>query len=126
MEENYNLWDGLKKCPAFVNSFQLGEMVWTIVEKWPYFAKITIGEQFIRSVDSIAANLAEGYGRYHFLDKIKFYYYSRGSALESLTWLAKAYKRKTVDESNKQQIQFLIQTVIKDINYLISRTRSQI
>lgn len=126
MEENYNLWDNLKKCPAFVNSFKLGEMVWMIVEKWPYFAKITIGEQFIRAIDSIAANLAEGYGRYHFLDKIKFYYYSRGSALEGLTWLAKSYKRNLLNEKDKQSIQLLIQTVIKDINFLVSRTRSQI
>jgi len=39
--------------------------------KWDYFAKKTVGEQFIDAVDSISANIAEGFGRYHKKDKIK-------------------------------------------------------
>ncbi|MBA4411197.1 MAG: four helix bundle protein [Bacteroidota bacterium] len=46
-------------------------------------AQKTIGAQFIEAADSISANIAEGFGRYHKKDKIKFYYYSRGSTFES-------------------------------------------
>ena len=44
----------------------LSDRVWGICIKWYYFAKDTIGKQLVRAVDSIAANLAEGHGRYHF------------------------------------------------------------
>lgn len=53
-----------------------------------------MGRQFVRSIDSIGANIAEGYGRYHYLDKIRFYYNARASLLESLHWLDLLNKRE--------------------------------
>lgn len=47
---------------------EIGEKVWKIVNAWDYFAKDTIGKQLIRSTDSIAANISEGFGRYHYKD----------------------------------------------------------
>lgn len=44
------------------------------------------GQQFVSSVDSIGANIAEGDGRYHYLEKIKFYYNARASLVESCHW----------------------------------------
>jgi len=52
------------------------------------------GNQFIRSVDSISANIAEGFGRYSKKDKVKFFRISFGSMYESLDWNEKALKRK--------------------------------
>ena len=47
-----------------------------------------MGDQFIAATDSIGANVAEGYGRFHYLDKIKFFYNARGSFIEaSEHWL---------------------------------------
>ncbi|GIV44793.1 MAG: hypothetical protein KatS3mg035_1916 [Bacteroidia bacterium] len=31
-----------------------------------------MGDQFVRATDSIGANIAEGYGRFHYLEKLKF------------------------------------------------------
>lgn len=53
-----------------------------------------MGDQLIRVIDSHAANIAEGYGRYHYLDRIKFYYNARASLLESKHWLYLFLKRK--------------------------------
>ena len=44
-----------------------------------------MGDQFLRSADSVGANIAEGYGRYHYLDKVRFYHNARGSHLEAFT-----------------------------------------
>ena len=41
-----------------------GEHVWTLVDRWVFFPKKTVGGQFVDAADSIAANIAEGYGRY--------------------------------------------------------------
>ena len=75
-------------------AFKLSNTVWDIVLRWDYFAKNTVGKQFIRAVDSISANLAEGFGRYGKKDKIKFYRYSFGSLYESLDWNEKSHFRK--------------------------------
>jgi four helix bundle protein len=57
-----------------------------------------MGEQFVAAIDSISANIAEGFGRYGKKDKIKFYRYSQGSMNESLDWNQKAKVRKLISE----------------------------
>ena len=64
-----------------------------------------MGDQSIRSTDSVGANIAEGYGRFHYLDKIRFYYNSRGSLLESVAhWSELLCERNKI--SQKQLIAF--------------------
>jgi len=53
-----------------------------VVDRWNYFQKDTVGKQLVRSADSIAANLSEGFGRYHYKETKNFSYYSRGSLFE--------------------------------------------
>lgn len=65
-------------------SFALSNAVWNVVLQWPAFAQQTIGSQFVRSVDSVSANTAEGFGRYGKKDKVRFYRIARGSLFESL------------------------------------------
>jgi len=90
----------LEELRVYHQSMELGEKAWNIIQQWDLFSKDTIGKQLIRSVDSIAANLSEGFGRYHYNESKHFYYYSRGSLYETKTWLAKAYNRKLLSEEN--------------------------
>lgn len=64
-------------------AFYLSNYVWEIVIKWEWFPKKTVGGQFVEAVDSISANIAEGFGRHFKKDKIKFFMYSKGSLKES-------------------------------------------
>lgn len=93
---------------------------------WDYLAKDTLGKQMIRSVDSISANIAEGYGRYHKKDKEKFYYNARGSVYESIDWLHKAKLRKLVTEEEYQEIYKILSELPKQINGLISWTENKL
>lgn len=77
-------------------AMEFGEKIWGAVQKWNYLAIDTIGKQLIKSSDSIAANISEGYGRYHNKEIRHFCYISRGSLFESKTWLTKAYNRKLI------------------------------
>ncbi len=74
-------------------SMEIGEIVWAVVEKWNFFERDTLGKQITRAADSIAFNISEGYGRYHFAENKNFCYYSRGSAYETATGITKARKR---------------------------------
>jgi four helix bundle protein len=64
---------------------EIGEIVWSAVDKWDYFPKKTLGAQYVDAADSIAMNISEGYGRFHYKENKNFCYYSRGSAKETLT-----------------------------------------
>jgi four helix bundle protein len=94
----------LEELQVYQLSMKLGEDVWAIVIKWDYFPKDTIGKQLVRAVDSIAANLSEGFGRYHFNEAKHFSYYSRGSLYESKTWLQKASNRKLITETDYKSL----------------------
>lgn len=50
----------------------------------------------MEAADSIAANIAEGYGRYFYKDRKQFCYYSRGSLMETKNWATKAANRKLI------------------------------
>lgn len=51
---------------------ELSRIAWVIYEKLEWRIKKIMGDQFIESTDSVSANIAEGYGRFHYLDKVKF------------------------------------------------------
>lgn len=100
---------------------EIGENIWQIVIKWDYFAKDTVGKQLIRSTDSIAANISEGFGRYHFKDSKRFYYISRGSLFETKTWLLKAKNRHLITVGIYDNLmKDLNRTAVKLNNYIKS------
>lgn len=76
---------------------KLGSNAWIIYETLEWKIKKVLGDQFIESTDSVGANIAEGYGRFHYLDKVKFYYNARGFLLESRHWLDLLAERKLVN-----------------------------
>ncbi|MEO6540055.1 MAG: four helix bundle protein, partial [Ferruginibacter sp.] len=100
-------------------AFHLSNYVWDVIIKWDVFARNTMGEQFVTAVDSISANIAEGFGRYGKKDKIKFYRYSQGSMNESLDWNQKAKVRKLIGEKEYEFIFNELQKLPKAINSLI-------
>jgi four helix bundle protein len=101
-------------------SMAVAEEVWTLVTKWNYFEKDTIGKQLVRAADSIAANLSEGLGRYHFKDAKNFSYYSRGSLFETKTWLAKAFNRKLLPEDHYKKLLEELNIIGKMLNSYIN------
>ncbi|MFM8911595.1 MAG: four helix bundle protein, partial [Flammeovirgaceae bacterium] len=50
----------LEDFKTYNRAMDVGEKVWTVVLKWNYFEKDTIGKQLVKATDSIAANLSEG------------------------------------------------------------------
>ncbi|MFZ6009808.1 MAG: four helix bundle protein, partial [Bacteroidota bacterium] len=100
-------------------AMELGEEVWCVVAGWGYFEKDTMGKQLVRSVDSIAANLSEGLGRYHYKDAKNFGYYSRGSLFETRTWLTKSLSRGLITKDQFTSFDQRMETIGKMINSYI-------
>jgi four helix bundle protein len=125
--EDWTLEEGnnflmLNDISAYKISFSLSNYVWKIVVNWNYFEKDTVGKQFVRAIDSISANIAEGFGRYSKKEKIHFYRYSFGSLKESQDWNEKSRIRKLLTEEDYNHISGELLKLPREINFLIKYT----
>jgi four helix bundle protein len=78
---------------AYRLAVQLSDEIYESVAHWPLRARITFGDQLIRSVDSIGANIAEATGRRSVADKRRLFFIARGSLHEAEHWINRAESR---------------------------------
>jgi four helix bundle protein len=116
----------ISQIEAYNISKDLSNFTWDIVIKWDYFARDTVGKQFVRAIDSISANIAEGFGRFHKKDKIKFFQYSKGSVIESYDWTEKSKHRNLITEDEYNELLQTLQKLPKSINSLIKYTNDNL
>jgi four helix bundle protein len=116
----------LGKLEIYQLALKLSSNIWSIYEKLPKQLQFNIGDQALRSVDSIGANIAEGYGRYHYKDSIKFYYNARGSLWESKHWLFLLYKRGLMNKLLYDNMMSDINILGKKLNNFIESIRKRV
>lgn len=68
-----------------------------VVRVLPADEKFLMRTQLLRSARSTTANVAEGFGRFHFLDNAKFCSNARGSCSETLDHLITAVDEGLID-----------------------------
>lgn len=105
-------------------SRELSKEVWLYYSRFNYHQQKIIGDQFLRSVDSIGANIAEGYGRFHYLDRVRFYYNARGSLFEVQHWLELLRERQLLDVSKYEVWLQVLEDTGKCLNTLISQVKN--
>ena len=123
MEKNYLK---LNDISSYKKAFHLSNFVWDIIIGWDYLAKDTVGKQFVRAVDSVSANIAEGFGRYHKKDKIKFYRYSMGSLKECFDWTEKSKYRNLITQNQYNHIFNELDQLPREIHELIKFTNQKL
>ncbi len=103
----------------------LADAVWELVAGWGAFAQRTVGAQFVRSTDSIGANIAEAGGRFHPADVRTFLYYARGSLRETKYWLRRARARRLVPEDRYTWLDAELEQLAREINSAIAFQRTR-
>ncbi len=88
--------------------------VYKLLNSFPKEEKFGLIAQCKNSVVSISANIAEGFGRFHYKDKIKFYYNSRGSLEETTSHLLISSSLGFVNSTNTA----LYNDILKDLDRL--------
>ncbi|RIK30040.1 MAG: four helix bundle protein [Chloroflexi bacterium] len=110
---------------VFQKAEELGGAVWRVVERWQPFSKWTVSEQLVRAADSVGANIAEAFGRFHYGDKLHFPYYAKGSLYETRFWLRQAYKRRLIKTAEVDGLIELIPSLAVAINNFASSLKNQ-
>lgn len=108
-----------QKSHAFVRS------IYEISKKFPQSEQFGLTSQLRRAASSITANIAEGYGRYHFKDKIRFYYLARGSNTESQNHIILAHDLGYITNEEFYDLKFKVWESYKILSGLISATTNQ-
>lgn len=113
----------IEKLDVYQLSRQLSRLGWHIYNSLDWQNKKIIGDQFIRSADSVGANIVEGYSRFHYLDKIKFYYNGRASLSECTDhWLELLNERKLIESKNYIVLKGIAKNLSVKLNNFISST----
>jgi len=124
METNKNKnYIKLEDLEVYKLARELSKIGWEIYEVFDWQMRKIIGNQFIESTDSVGANISEGYGRFHYLDKIKFYYNARASLNECNDyWIELLYERRKTTEEDYKNFKDTAQKLLVKVNNLISAT----
>lgn len=101
---------------------ELSKIGWQMYSSLDWQTKKINGDQFIEATDSTGANVAEGYNRFHYLDKIKFFYNARASLSEANDhWLELLNERNKVENKYYQAFKVTAKKLSIKLNNLITR-----
>ena len=70
----------------------------------PVIERFDLAPQIRKSSKSAMANISEGYGRFHYLDCLRFYYIARGSLTETINHMITAHDLGYVDDPRYQEL----------------------
>ena len=99
--------------------------LFVLAQKLPKEERFRLVDQLIRASRSATANLAEGYGRFHYLETIQFCRQARGSLYELLDHLSTARDCSYVTEKSFTEEEGKILDSIRLINGFVRYLRSR-
>ncbi|MBD0369024.1 MAG: four helix bundle protein [Flavisolibacter sp.] len=95
-------------------NFQL--FIFNLCKSFPPEEKFRLSDQLIRASRSVAANIAEGHGRYHFQEQIQFCRQARGSLSEVLNHIYTAFDCSYISNEQVKEIEHKSEILLKLIN----------
>lgn len=104
------MWEAC--CILKKNAFEIGK---TISEGRKY----RLVDQIVRASRSATANLAEGYGRFHYREFVQFCRQSRGSLYEIADHLITAYNEGFIKEEELKNLRSDIEHCVRILNGFI-------
>ncbi|MCW3127941.1 MAG: hypothetical protein JWO03_3599 [Bacteroidetes bacterium] len=75
-----------------------------LVKKLPKHEQYDLASQLRRASRSVTANIAEGYGRFHYQENIQFCRHSRGSLEECKDHLYTAFDEEYIDQQQLDEL----------------------
>lgn len=119
----------LEDLEVYKISLEISDSVWNIVIHWDNFSRNNIGGQLLRAIDSVGANISEGYGRGSKLDNARFVKIARGSLFETKHWLTISKRRNLLSDSDTKKILEAIESLVPRlsayINYLAKSSNNK-
>lgn len=102
---------------------KLSSIAWIVYQRLSFQERKVWGDQMLSAVDSVGANIAEGYARFHYLEKCRFYYISRASLSEGIEhWIDLGFERGIVNDQEYQELNKVRMDIQIRLNNMIKST----
>jgi four helix bundle protein len=116
---------GFESLASYQHSLRLLKASYKLAESLPAHEKYNLADQIRRASLSVLLNIAEGYGRYHYLDRLRFFYIARGSLTEVLSAFIAANSLGYVDDAQLSWVRETETEAEKSLNGYIAFIRKQ-
>jgi four helix bundle protein len=116
---------GFEELRCYQLALKLLEATYKLAKELPDYEKYNLASQIRRAALSTVLNIAEGYGRYHYLDKLRFFYIARGSLSETRSAFIAAYTVGHIDEAQRDWALTTESETQKSLNGYIDYIRRQ-
>lgn len=113
------MYKDFTEMPVWIAAMEIAVEIFNMSNSLPKSEDYALTSQIRRSAESISANISEAFGRYHVKDKIKFYYYAKGSAHETKSHLIYGNRIKYFNDNDFEKILNNIEECIHHINKII-------
>lgn len=104
---------------------EIRRKMWTLCKSFPGEEKYRLSDQMIRASRSSTANIAEGYGRFHFQENIQFCRQARGSLYELIDHVLVAEECEYIDNALAEGLIDEIKTSIIVLNEYIKYLKTR-
>ena len=91
-----------------------------VVKSFPSEEKFKLTDQIVRASRSVTANIAEGYGRFHYQEYVQYCRQSRGSLYELVDHVIVAFEEKYISESQLKELRTDIEECLAILNGFIN------
>ena len=105
--------------PVWQSAFNLTLEIYKVTKEFPSDERFGLISDMRRAANSIAHNIAEGFGRFEAKDKTRFYKITRGSAFELMSQLMVSHGLKYLNEDNQNTLVQDCKNIINNLNAMI-------
>ena len=96
-----------------------------LAKRLPTEERYSLAAQMRRSATSVTLNIAEGYGRYHYLDSLRFFYIARGSLMETLSAIVSCQAVGYIEQTQLDRLRQLAHSALRSLNGYMRYIRKQ-
>ncbi|MCB0244578.1 MAG: four helix bundle protein [Anaerolineae bacterium] len=124
MDEQRRGQRGFEDLECYQLALKVLDEAYDVVNRLPREEEYNLKLQMRKASVSVTFNIPEGYGRYHYLDSLRFYYIARGSLMEVLGGFVACDRLKyTAGELDSQRE--LCHQALRSLNGYIRYVRNQ-
>jgi four helix bundle protein len=116
---------GFEDLECYQLALEVMAMVHTFSKTLPADEKYDLYSQIRRASKNVTGNIAEAYGRYHYLDSLHYYSIARGELNETLSRLIEARVLEYLPQNEFELIYTLIRKTEQTLNGYMNYVRRQ-
>lgn len=116
---------GVEDLECYQLALKVLKQAYGLARRLPDVEKYNMASQVRRCAASVTLNIAEGYGRYHYLDSLRFYYIVRGSLMETLSVFVSCEAVGYLEPAELTALRQLTHSAARSLNGYIRYVRKQ-